>query len=180
MTGTLGFLSMGCNEEGNDNFSLLLFFMGGPKRIFLSETQTNGNIGGISAADSICENDLNKPAGNSNWKALIADSTRSINTDWVLRANTTYTRVDGTEIGTTNADSTFDFPLTNSINDTGYYMWTGLRDSWNNSTANCSNWTSNSSGVDGEMRESDQLNWWVISDSPYPCDQFIRIICVEQ
>ncbi len=97
------------------------------KKIFLSASGHNGNFGGATGADTFCMGDANYP-GTGTYKALLTDgSTRiacttancgggpSEHVGWILAANKRYTRVDGTEIGTTTANGIFTFPLTNSI-----------------------------------------------------------------
>lgn len=62
--------------------------------------------------------------------------------DWVLYPNTKYTRVDGTEIGSTTESALFSLPLTNSFSElSGTNSYTGLKTDWTVGE-HCSEWTS--------------------------------------
>ncbi len=138
----------------------------GGKKIFITSSIYDGNIGGIVGVDARCMEDSNYP-GSGTYKALLVDGTNrracstancsggiGENIDWVLKPNTTYYRSDGiTKIGTTDASGIFNFNLgnlDNSFSSSGYLYWTGLMTNWTTNTATCSNWTSNAPGETGE------------------------------
>ena len=117
----------------------------GIKKIFVTTSLTNGNLGGVTGADSFCNNDSNKP-DSSTYKALIVSNTRracttaecsggpSEHQDWVMSANTNYYREDGlTLIGTTTDNGIFSFPLINSIDFIPVLYLSGLTANWQNS-----------------------------------------------
>ncbi len=73
------------------------------KRMFLTSTLTNGNMGDTSGADSICNTDSSRPDTEKVYKAFIVEGTNrracttancsggaAENVDWVMRPNTTY------------------------------------------------------------------------------------------
>lgn len=82
---------------------------------------SNGNFGGASGADTLCNN--NKPSGysSSSFKAYLGDvgsraacyvsggdtctSSTVGRTDWPLAANTTYCSLTATTVGTTDSNS---------------------------------------------------------------------------
>jgi hypothetical protein len=178
------------------------------KRIFLTTSTYNGNLGGVSGADAKCAADSNKPASGT-YKALIVQngvrvacttancSTGSIeHTDWVLLPLTLYTRVDGTtNIFTTNSDGIFVVStggtLTNSIATGFSQIWTGLTADYQISAVHssfgnkdtCGNWNysgfSQPYGTYGFAHNTDAT---FIYQSFGGCDQSftIKLACVEQ
>lgn len=88
----------------------------------LSPIGHNGNYGGIAGMDTICNNDTMKPVellGKGTYKAMAVDQSITIPStpatrratpnplNWVLRPNTTYKRIDGAILFTTDANSLF-------------------------------------------------------------------------
>lgn len=159
------------------------------KHIFTSTAGHTGGFGGTAAtaltgADTFCQND----AGNTNagtYKALIANSLRDINQDWVLAASTQYKRLsDDAIIGTTTAGKVFTFNLTNGFAAaTGNYVWTGLNADWSNRADNCNNWTDGTAGSSGGYGYGGVLNATSIRSGVglYLCNvAFLNLICVEQ
>ncbi|MBL8020283.1 MAG: DUF1554 domain-containing protein [Leptospirales bacterium] len=169
------------------------------RRIFLSATTHDGNFGTIAAADSICNNDANRPAATSNYKALLVDAVNRTacsstncatsgileNVDWVLQPNTTYYRTNGTTpIFTTNAAAIAIFNLTNSITGTAAVYWTGMRgtpNTWQGSTANrCNFWTDGSAGFQGGTGLGNSVNNSSIRNTSPNCNVLQSLLCVEQ
>jgi hypothetical protein len=139
--------------------------------LFLSSYSVpSGYIGGISAADAYCQRDRKCPALGT-CKAMIVDGpTRAACTtancsggtnehiDWVLQAHRTYVMTDKTtEIGTTNDNGIFDFPLINSISIRDEYAWTGLLADWTIGTS-CAGWWSKSSSKFGSLGVTDSID----------------------
>lgn len=111
------------------------------------------NLGGVVGADSICMD--NAPTNSTTVKAIIADSSARIacttancgggpseHTNWPLAANTTYYLINGTTMGTTDANALFTFPLTTAVESSASVIWTGLAADWTTSANTCVNWTS--------------------------------------
>jgi hypothetical protein len=169
-------------------------------RIFVTQSSTDGSLtggaGGTPAAraDDMCMNDTNKP-NNSTYKAMISSSSRRACTaancggatgteqgqDWVLQPDTKYVRADGsTEIGTTNAQAIFAFPLTAAISSDGEGVLTGLNGNWTTGD-NCVNWAPTSSEDNGAVGASGETNSKALMDNPEQCQSLSRpIYCVEQ
>jgi hypothetical protein len=138
------------------------------KYIFLTVAGYNGNLGGISGADTKCQtektnNYASLPGNASEYKAfLVSGTTRRAclnpdcsggvteNIDWVLKANADYYRLDGTtdtKIFTTNASGIVNFTggatlLAAIDSSVTTFWWTGLFNDWTNDVA-CSgnNWS---------------------------------------
>lgn len=174
-----------------------------PCKMFVTATSVQGNFGSASMADLICANDVNKPNDGDTYKALIAYGNgsrracttancmtggKSENTDWVLHASTSYTRVDGTAIATTDgAGIITSFPIANAVSTTAAIeAWTGFTNAtaWTSAAAdNCTNWTSVSgsappSGSSGIVNSTTNFN--SVFAFTYNCNQSKRFICVQQ
>jgi hypothetical protein len=135
------------NGGGNPEPDTRLYF-------FATQGQYNGNLGGISGADLICENEKENqfpdlPGNGSTYKAFLVDGVNRIacanldgncttttgSVDWVLQPNREYFRSDGASLFTTNSGGIFPFsgpgdevlavPFTTNSADR---FWTGLFD----------------------------------------------------
>ena len=164
------------------------------KRIFISNQDYNGNLGGKAGADAKCMADTNKPSSGT-YKAMLVGNGREASptpTDWVLAASTEYRQLDDTTvIGTTNASRIFPSPLTNAFGPVnGINSWTGLNSNWtgyvyNTVPATCDDWTDgigNYYGSFGQTYSADlnnysDYNWY---NGYTNCSQTRNLICVEQ
>lgn len=142
------------------------------KLIWVTTTPKNGNYNaGMTVADSNCNdaNDPNFPSGfGGTYKALLADASTRIatttgtdatgQTNWVMRASTAYYLKTGagptynSTVFTTNTFGLFTFgALTTAFSASGAdNFWTGLNTNWTTAANTCSNWTSNTPGVQGQ------------------------------
>ncbi len=171
------------------------------KKIFVSAATVSFPLGGsaaaaITAADSACASDANKPSGSATYKALIVNSSRvactsancatsgvNENTAWVLSPSTTYYRADGsTPIGTTTSAGIFTFPLTNAVSTSSVSMATGLVTDWTTG-ANCTDWTTGNVGTSFRTGYSAGTSAAAIdmgAGSMTTCNQTAYLFCVEQ
>ena len=169
-----------------------------PKTIFVSTTTTNGNMGGISGADSICASDATGLSLTGTYKAMIVGTVTTIRTasatanagdgqvDWVLAADTDYIRQDSTVIGTTASTGLFAFPLTNSFASSSLNFYTGLNTDWTSGTAPASelcdfgsgSWTDTSSfGAYGDSALTTATTLRIGNNA---CTNTRHLLCVEQ
>ena len=161
-------------------------------RTFITAINYSGNI---TTADNLCNSDSLKPNVGT-YKAVLPSSTRracstgyctggvSENLDWVFKPNTSYFQSDGSiMVGKTNNSGIFwdgnISTITNSFSNFSNRYWTGLNADFTNSTNNCLNWSSNSSGVSGETGFSVAGDSG-ISDIPTACNNSNFLLCVEQ
>jgi hypothetical protein len=158
----------------------------GPKHIFVTAASHNGRFGinaamAMVAADLFCKVDANNTNGGD-YKAMLVGSERDTTNDWVLAANTEYYRLsDDAIIGTTNASGTFDFPLSNYLNDGfGTRVWTGLNGDWSNSSHNCYNWTDGSYSYYGSYGYTGYTDSSTINYGSYYCAYSYKVVCVEE
>ncbi len=128
---------------------------GGVCRMFVTmDTNfSNGALGATAALDSACNSDSNKPTTGT-YKALIMRTSRQPGNGWILYANQTYTRKNGTTvIATTNSSSIFAGALTNPVVSLGtdIFWITGITingSAWGYAANNtCTNYASNSGSV---------------------------------
>lgn len=157
-----------------------------------------GGATGIEGADNLCAlaKDNEQPAlpgTGSEYRALLIDSGNrvactSINcaggssehVDWVLRANTSYKRPDGTVVFTTNASGIF--LMTAGLNAplaAAGQWWTGMDDEWNDVGNTCTDWTGTAGtgffGIGGSTIET------AITDNALgePCASALSLLCVR-
>lgn len=170
---------------------------GGLKRIFVTASAYNGNLGGVTGADACCMRDGNKPAGTSTYKAMIVDGASRVacttafctggtaeHVDWVLATTTPYYRTDCTTlINTTSTKGLLSFGLTNTISATNAGVWTGMSNGWVASNV-CSSWASAAAGSNGDLGYTSYTNGGAINvggtTSPDTCDNSFHLYCVEQ
>ncbi|TGK15408.1 DUF1554 domain-containing protein [Leptospira stimsonii] len=159
--------------------------------IFLS-SGINGNLGGITGADSHCVTDAvaqSAPGNTASYKALIMtdNGSRNLTSSWVLYPNTVYRSMNNSNlvITTTDANGQFQFPLSAEITGAGgNAVYTGINTtgpSWVPKTGvNCLNWTDNTNLVSGWIGVSNTPNQELDSGASFTCDQFLVLYCVQR
>lgn len=173
------------------------------KFIFVTGTGTTGNTGGISGADTICQNaktndQPNLPGLATDYKAMLVDGTNRTScaaancstgpdSTWVLAANTTYYRPDEVAIGTTTSNAVFTFPLDAAFSTTaGLNWWTGLNANWTVALDVCDGgavpgWDDGTAFFDGTMgATNDTANTSIAPGFPDSCDTVNHLLCVRQ
>jgi hypothetical protein len=179
------------------------------KKIFITGRQVDGKLehigftpigsNAIEKADYICNIDSIKP-NNSYYKAMISDylsvptdnwnrracnnpncTDPAENIDWVFKPNTSYYRVDGTYLFTTNSAGIVTSPIANPISEMTSSYWTGIKYNWVSSLSNCSVWSNNSPppylGEGGNSTFIDSR--WYSNNNP-GCSSVNFLLCVEQ
>lgn len=155
-------------------------------RLWLSNTTTDGNIGGRAGADTFCEADSNNPrVAGSQTRAFLSvdanDEIRDMPENYNLPTDETIFRVDGTtQIATDfaallNTDTT---PLINSIG--------GATSAFAGSLSNgsfvgpgCNSWTSNSASFGGRTGTSNATNQRYISGGATVCSVAVPLYCIS-
>lgn len=193
-----------CNDHSIDESSSAV--SNSSKMIFISETNTQGSFT-IPDADSICQNDAHKPSGGGTYKAMVVLGTtrRACSTDmcgggssehidWVLAASTTYLNIDGDTIGTTDSNGLLPATLTNAINSSAGYAWTGIEyevaveedkggmtnNRWLEAGNNCNGWTNDTSGNAGEIGDPTTSTYQFADIGNNSCGNSFSFYCVEQ
>lgn len=157
------------------------------KYVFVTSETYNGNLGGLSGADTNCQNLANTAGLSGTFKAWLSDGTTSASSR-LEHASISYKLTNGTKI----ADDWSD--LTNSsivagiqINESGgtvgsSYVATNTEYNGNISpdSYHCNNWTSNQNSdfaLAGNTNNTDR--GWTYSSAPR-CDSSFRLYCFQQ
>ena len=156
-----------------------------PKPVYMWFTtqSTNGNIGGVSGADTICETEGSSMAFASpisTHRAVIA--TNSYDSRTIVDGNRPVHRPDGTFV-IDSYSNFFDVNL-NAVNHlggvagTGY--WTGITVAGRPANVrHCSNWTSSTTGQ-GFHGDTDKTDYFRISSSSINCGTgLLHILCLS-
>jgi len=156
------------------------------KRVFVTSTLQNGNLGGLAGGDSICAARASAAGLGGSWRAWL--STSAVNArDRIPDA--IYERVDGARIADDKADL-LDGSIANPINvdENGNTLggpsvlpWTGTRADGTVSTQHCSGWTSAAFGIPGGIvgRGINNNSWWT-DFGPATCSGSRQLYCFEQ
>lgn len=166
--------------DASDNLTV-----NGPYLVFATSTTHNGNIGGVSAADTICQTRANAEILPGTYRAWITSSSTDEPVDRFENVSTTraFYRLDGVKVVDDWADLV-DGGLDNaiSVDETGAaatgFVWTNTTPSGSvNGTNDCSNWTSTGpSGVRGDV--TDTSNWWT-QHSTNSCSNARHLYCFQ-
>jgi hypothetical protein len=170
-------------------------------KIFFLADVSNGNFGGPSGADTLCN--ANKPAGitSSTFKALLTDGTSRracyssgndncglIGTtgraDWVLANSQIYCTSDLTsQIGTTDANGFLTVPVSNVMASSTTTTYTGFNAFWGSSATNCAGFTSTagtSTVGSATGTENGSTQHTFITSAVPTCTTAGSVYCVEQ
>jgi Protein of unknown function (DUF1554) len=120
-------------------------------RIFSTSGTYDGNLGGLSGADSICQSEATTKGYGGTWKAILSDSTTNAKDRLTLQypialASNTTTIVESTDLWASSLES--------AVGGVAVSAWTGSTPTGALGTNFCSDWTSNSSGINGDIGQS--------------------------
>jgi hypothetical protein len=131
---------------------------GACRRVFVTATQMgDGNIGGLSGADGICQGAADVQGIGGIWKAWLSDATSAPSNRFVL-ASVPYRLLDGTLIANNWADLTsgsLGHPI--DVDETLRHplatleVWTGTLPAGLGTGATCSDWTNASVNMTGTV-----------------------------
>jgi len=159
---------------------------GGTCRVFVTSTTHQGNFGGLTAADAICQQQAQAANLPGTYKAWLSDSTNSPDTRFV-KSPGPYHLVDGTTVADNYADLT-DAPLDAVIDrtefgqavSTPFECWT-YTDSDGRAFSgidHCSNWASTSGEGHYGAAITTSHNWTNWNSDP--CSKDHRLYCFQQ
>ena len=159
---------------------------------FVSSTTYQGNLGGLSGADSKCQALANAvPAlQGRTFKAWLSSTSSGPSTRFTQSA-LTYVTVDSVKVAdgwSDLIDGTLDSKI--NIDENGatqnYNTWTNTKTNGTpheTSTATtCQNWTTSSASYGGRPGNSSYANtfWTEMTSNPRTCDWQTRLYCIEQ
>jgi hypothetical protein len=177
--------------EGDEWVSVGEFYIPEDKYVFLTDGFHNGNLGGLSGADAICQADADDAGHPGTYYAWLSDSTDSPSSRFT-RADGNYIRIDNVVVANgwdDLTDGTLDNPITLSANGTDWTPVTAhssttvsgtLKD-----TNHCNDWTYDNGDAldtyDGRIADVSETGaTWTDYTSPVSC-HFSRVLyCFQQ
>ena len=158
----------------------------GPKRVFVTSTASDGDFGGIDAADTAC-NALASAANlkGGSWVAFLSDTTIDAKDrlratgPWYLIDETTLTINDMTEL--TSGSITHAIDMDENGNTVTADVWTGtIFDGTKESNGVCDDWTNGTGSGQGRHGRSDGAGGTWTHYTVVTCDFSKHIYCFEQ
>jgi len=147
-------------------------------RVFITSTTHGAAMGGLEGADSICSDAAEAADLEGTWRALLSDSTESVETH-VTIVGPVYTLGGGLVAMDSAAlfSGTAEHPV--DVSETGgapldTVAWVG------SATVHCNDWSSGSSGVSGTQALSTNLDDWLLGSSLGPCSLSRSLYCIDQ
>lgn len=165
----------------------------GDKRVFVTSTTYNGNLGGLSGADAKCQARADAAGLAGTWKAWLSDSTTAADSR-VTHTTYNYVLINGTVLAngwSDLTDGTIDAAI--DINEFGgsvfapsYYTNTtsaGLREFASDTNSTCLDWTSSTSGGNGPAGSGSYTDFrWTDTSTAIYCNgsNNPHLVCFEQ
>lgn len=154
------------------------------KRIFVTNAQYDGNLGGLAGADQKCSTAAQAAGLGGTWKAWLSDAnTNAIdritaNGPWYLRDNDS--RVFNNKANLMTNPLT---PIRRDENDgtvNGFNTWTGTRVGGTRST-HCASWSSSAAAEFGQAGSTlSNTNSWTEESAAIRCSEQHHLYCLEQ
>ena len=149
-------------------------------------------VGGVAAADTVCQNDATAAAlaNAANYRALLSTTVAATDTSRISLTGQPWFRLDGAQLVATAADlaaPAADMMLTSlNVDPSGAYVsnsiaWTGNAVSpAAASTGNCSNWSSSAASASSwwGSATSSTAAWW--AGNMQPCNSASSLYCFER
>lgn len=157
------------------------------KRAFVSSTTSNGNLGGLAGADSICQSAADAAGLLGAYKAWLSDSATYAG-DRLTHATVPYVLVDGTKVADNWSDLAVDGSLDHAINQDehgasvppGNFVWTGTVLGGDHSSV-CGNWLSAASNIQGLVGVANETGFaWSSAFNQFCNTPTLRLYCIEQ
>lgn len=158
---------------------------------FVTSTTYNGNLGGVSGADSICVTRATAAdlPGAATYKAWIASSAADDPESRFIQSTNAYLMPNGTKIADNWTDLT-DGSLDNNFNRDEFgvtissptYVWSdvGTNGTYLNDSNSCTGWTTSSTGVSGKDGATILTSSFWTNNSVNNCGVAKRIYCIQQ
>ena len=174
------------------------------KKVFITSTKYDGNLGGLAGADAKCQARASAGGLSGTYKAWLSDASTSA-ASLLTHAPVPYKMLNGTAIANDWSSLVASYILNEfKIDEFGnaipydpggsvsgcswaggmfFFPWTCTTNSANiaNASKNCSNWTTNSSGVVGEVGLGGySLSQWTDWCTEFNCNLTNRLYCFEE
>ncbi len=171
----------------------LLVVPEGPKIVFLSDTQTDGDMGGIAGANAICQADAAAASLSGTFLAWLSVSVASGNSSSPATTFNTDTGpfllpggVQVADDWTDLIDGTLDAPINHTASgETGVnsFVWTGTQSDGSaaaTAAETCSEWSTTASTGSGGSASLDSNSWTENFVTSASCTAVFRLYCFEQ
>ena len=136
--------------------------------IFVTTSTFDGNLGGFSGANFLCNQDASLPNA-STYKALLDGNNATT-------AGSTYDRPDGTTVIAVATGGNLATNLVKSIGTASGAVWTG-----SGGSQTCSNWSTNAGLPNkGQVGVANSVTASWLSSAATVCSNHARLFCVEQ
>jgi hypothetical protein len=156
--------------------------------VFVTSTTYNGNLGGLSGADALCQVRAEASTSTSirakTFRAWLSTPTAAAVATHV-HGTGLYRRSDGAIVATgffDLVDGVLAQPI--ALDELGNAatgtVWTGTNLNGSSSASTCDGWTSASSGVIAQRGIAEGTSKVWTDDTTGPCDTSSRLYCVEQ
>lgn len=157
------------------------------KRVFVSSTTSNGNLGGLAGADNTCQTLADAAGLLGAYKAWLSDSATYAG-DRLTHATVPYVLVDGTQVADNWSDFAVDGNLDHPINQDehgasvppGNFVWTGTVLGGDHSSV-CGNWLSAASNLQGLVGVANETGFaWSGAFNQFCNTPTLHLYCIEQ
>ncbi len=151
--------------------------------IFTTNSFHPGSIGGVAAANTICQNAADTASLGGTWRAILSDSGTDARDNITISGNIFST---GGEFIASDSSDLWDGTISSALvrDENGDFqggaVWTGTDQSGVARSDNCSDWTSTSGGVNGTQGDMTASNSSWITTGTAACSGSGRIYCVSQ
>lgn len=160
------------------------------KIIFATSSTHDGNFGGLTGADQVCQGLADAASLAGTYKAWLSDNTGSPS-NRMTHADVPYVLPNGDQVASSwndLVDGTLENKIIidesgNALPNVFTHMWTNttIYGTQDNNTFSCTDWTSSSSSVYGVLGYEDTTNTdWTHKSTANGCNTSHRLYCVEQ
>lgn len=165
------------------------------KRVFITSTTYNGNLGGLTGADAKCGERADAASLGGTWKAWVSDSTGSPSTRF-SKVTVSYMLVDGNTVIANNWNDLITnkggnylrsminkTELNTTVSDQNVWTHTTSAGTEDNANRHCNNWSTTTGqgssryGHFGNNSKQDS-GWTEVGD--VECNSNMRLYCFEQ
>jgi hypothetical protein len=157
----------------------------GDYRVFVTSQTFTGNLGGVSGADNICQSLADNAKLGGRWGVWLSTSSinakeRIVDEAYFLVNSTSRVSEDKSDLTDGSLISAISLSETQASIDG--LVWTGTLENGTGSGINCSNWTSSSSAISGQVGNSNESNSsWTSSEvnTANSCNNSYHLYCFE-
>jgi hypothetical protein len=162
---------------------------GGPCLVFVTSSSHNGNLGGLDAADAICQARADEASLSGTFMAWLSDGSESPDTRFPTKSAKPYRLVNGTTIANDWADLTSgDIGARIDVTETGSTgvvagVWTHTLTSGSaggTGNVSCSNWASTSGNGDYGYTGFSDAKWTNRGQTVCGSGNALRLYCFQQ